>query len=114
MCYKKSFSGKCVNIWCDNEPVVWKLIKWRANLQRTELQNLLRLVAEICIENNIVPWWDHIPGEDNTVADNLSRFKPCPFSNDKVQPNKFFNDKIKPASKPTFSAREHLQTCINL
>ena len=113
MCYKNVFSGKCVNIWCDNEPVVWMLIKWRANLQRTDLQNLLRLVAEICIENNIVPWWDHIPGEENTIADNLSRFKPYPFSN-KVQPNKFFNNKIKPASKPTFLARKHLQTCINL
>ena len=33
MCYKNKLSSKCVNFWCDNEPVVWMLIKWRANLQ---------------------------------------------------------------------------------
>ena len=114
MCYKHEFAGKCVNIWCDNEPVVWILIKWRASLHRTDLQQLLRLIANICIEFDIIPWWDHIPGKENTIADNLSRFYNCPFTNSKVQPNKFFNHNIKPASKPTDSARNNLQTCINL
>ena len=114
MCYKHKFAGKCVNIWCDNKPVVWMLIKWRANLHRKDLQQLLRQIAEICMTYNIIPWWDHIPGEDNTIADNLSRFKPNPFSNARVQPNKFFNHKIKSASKPTNSARTHLQTCVDL
>ena len=114
MCYKHKFANKCINIWCDNNPVVWTLIKWRANLQRTDLQQLLRLIADICIEFNIVPWWDHIPGEENTIADNLSRFIKYPFSNSRVQPNKFFNHKVKPASRPTNSAKDYLQTCINL
>ena len=114
MCFKNKFAGKCINVWCDNDPVVWMLIKWRANLQRTDLQKLLRKIAGICIEFDIVPWWDHIPGEENTIADNLSRFNKDPFSNSRVKPNKFFNHKLKPASKPTVSARENLQECINL
>ena len=26
-CYKNNFANKCINIWCDNEPVVWMFIK---------------------------------------------------------------------------------------
>ena len=114
MCYRHQFANKCIHILSDNEPVVWMLIKWRANLARKDLQKLLRRIAETCISYNIVPWWDHIPGEENTIADNLSRFKPYPFSNERVKPNKFFNHKIKPADKPSSSATTHLQTCIDL
>ena len=114
MCCKNEFSGKCVNIWSDNEPVVWMLIKWRGNLQRTNFQNLFRQIAEICVINDIIPWWDHVPGEDNITADNLSRFNPDPFSNNRVQPNQFFNDKMTSASKPTDIARRYLQICVNL
>ena len=56
MCSKDNFANKCINIWRDDEPIVWMLIKWRANLQKTDLQNLLRLIAEISIGNNIIPW----------------------------------------------------------
>jgi len=73
------FKGKCINIWCDNEPVVWMLIKWRAPLDRKDLQHILRRIAKLCIFNDIVPWWDHIPGDINITADRLSRFHHNPF-----------------------------------
>ena len=87
MCYKNK-SEICVNIQCDYAPVVW-VNQMDSESQRTDPQNPLRLVAKICIKYDVVPWWDHIPGEENTVADNSSRFKPCLFTNDRVQPNHF-------------------------
>ena len=98
------FRGKCVHIWCDNEPVVWMLIKWRAPLDRQDLQHILRRIAEHCIFNNIVPWWDHIAGYRNTTADRLSRFHTNPFE--------FAS--VTPAPKPLQSARQCLQRCVDL
>lgn len=98
------FRGKCVHIWCDNNPVVWMLIKWRAPLERKDLQHILRRIAELCIFNNIIPWWDHISGHRNVAADRLSRFKPEPFE----------LASVTPASKPLQSARQCLQRCVDL
>ena len=103
--FKEIFANKCVNIWCDNEPVVYMLIKWHAPLHRTDLQHILRFIAKICIFNNITPWWDHIKGERNKVADRLSRFLPRPFD----------FAKVKPSTTPSnVTAKQAAQICVDL
>ena len=97
------FKGKCINIWCDNEPVVWMLIKWRAPLDRKDLQHILRRIAKLCIFNDIVPWWDHIEGHRNITADRLSRFHYHPFEFARVQPG-----------KSSVRACNILQECVDL
>ena len=97
------FRGKCVHILCDNESVVWMLIKWRADLNRPDLQHLLRRIARFCIFNDILPYWDHIDGVKNITADRLSRFHHSPFEQAKVSPGKLSN-----------SARSCLQKCADL
>ena len=104
MCYKNEFAGKCIHILADNEPVVWMLIKWRARLQRKDLQKLLRQIAEICIQYDIIPWWDHIPGKYNIIADKLSRFKNNPFNGFEINPQTNANP----------NARNCLQKCLDL
>ena len=103
-CNLDRFKGKCIHIWCDNNPVVWMLIKWRAPLDRKDLQHVLRRIARLCILHNIVPWWDHISGHKNITADRLSRFVSEPFEFAAVTPSK----------NPIKSARQCLQSCTDL
>lgn len=98
---KEEWRNKTVRIWCDNEPVVWMLIKWRSPLHRTDLQAIIREIARICIFNDINPWWEHLEGDTNVTADNLSRFKQNPFDSALVSPGK---DLSKIASKSLKSA----------
>ena len=88
--FRHILRNKHVCVWTDNEPVAWMLIKWRAKLDRPDLQGLIRFIAEICIFNNITPWWEHIQGENNNTADFLSRFKSDPWKVARVShaPNK--------------------------
>ena len=86
--YKDEFSGKVVCIWSDNEPDIAMLIRWRAPLNRPDLQSLIRKIAAICIEYEIRPWWEHIAGKRNTTADRLSRFHDDPFELASVKPDR--------------------------
>ena len=103
-CNVNLFRGKCVNIWSDNEPIIWMLIKWHAPLHRKDLQHILRRIAKLCIFNNIIPWWDYIEGPKNVTADRLSRFMPNPFE----------FAKIKPGKNQSLEARTALQQCLDL
>ena len=84
--FKNQLRGKHICVWTDNEPVQWMLIKWRAKLERPDLQNLIRYIAELCIFNTITPWWEHIKGDNNNTADFLSRFYPNPWKFSRVSP----------------------------
>ena len=53
--YKHYFKNKIICVWSDNEPDIKMLIKWRAPLNRPDLQALIRMIADICIEYNISP-----------------------------------------------------------
>ena len=55
-------------------------IKWRARLDRKDLQKLLSQILEICMQHDMILWWDHLPGKYNTIADKTSRFKNEPFA----------------------------------
>lgn len=103
-CNLELFKGKCINIFCDNQAVVWMLIKWRAPLHRTDLQHVLRRIARLCIFNDIIPWWDHIEGSHNITADRLSRFQYNPFE----------FAQVRPAKKPSVGARDSLQKCVDI
>ena len=58
------------------------LISMRCTLTRPDLQTLINEICKICIENEIVPWFEHIPGKDNVIPDALSRNKPHPCTDD--------------------------------
>ena len=78
--FKDTFANKCVNTWSDNEPVVWMLIRWHASLHRKDFEHVLRFIAKMCIFTSITPWWDHVKGHKNKVADRVSTFLPNPFN----------------------------------
>ena len=102
MTFKQQLRNKHILVWTDNDPVKWMLIKWRAKLDRPDLQGMIRFLAGLCIEYNINPWWEHIEGENNCTADALSRFKDNPWEYTRVLPNK----RRSPAKK-------HLQYLID-
>ena len=85
-CNASRFRNKYVCIWSDNRPVIDMLIKWRATLRRPDLQHLIRKIAKICIDYNIRPWWEHIEGKRNVIADRLSRFHQNPFEFARTKP----------------------------
>ena len=80
--------NKKLRIWCDNLPVVYMVINFRAPLKRPDLQTLLRFLATTLIEKQITLWIDHIDGDKNIIADKLSRFKSNPFRTANWTPNK--------------------------
>lgn len=84
--YKYKFQKKYVRIWTDNESIKWMLLKWRAPLNRPDLQKLIRFIAQRCIYNHVNPWFEAIRGEENVVADKLSRFESNPFKSVAVTP----------------------------
>ena len=54
----------------------------RCTLPLPDLQILINEICKICIEYEIVPWFEHIPGKDNVISDALSRNKPHPCAKD--------------------------------
>lgn len=100
---RERFRGKYVRIWTDNDPVKWMLIKWRADLKRPDLQAMIRWAAEICIYNQITPWWESLSSEENVTADRLSRFHNNPWQ----------FAQHKPFRSPSKSARQSLTYLIN-
>ncbi|NRA00410.1 MAG: hypothetical protein HRU01_28315 [Myxococcales bacterium] len=90
-CNVEQLRGRHVGFYCDNEPVVWMLIKGRSSLKRPDLQLLIREISRICHWNGIEPWWEHIAGDDNVTADRLSRFLGDPFGVTNCQPIKNTN-----------------------
>ena len=73
------FKGKSVRFWCDNEAVVYMLIKMRSSLRRPDLQIVINDICECLIDNDINLRIEHIPGKENTTADRLSRYKSDPI-----------------------------------
>ena len=92
---KEEWKDKSVRLWCDNEPVVWMLLKWRASLWRPKLQAIIREIAKICIFKRINIWWEIIKGNRNITADRLSRFKHNPFKFNSVQEGRDLSNKAR-------------------
>ena len=71
--WKNEISWQSVLCFCDNQAIVHMLIKRCAPLNRPDLQHLIRI---FCYLSNTVPfhfWVEHIQGENNKIADQLSR-----------------------------------------
>ena len=85
---KDSLRGKTVHIFTDNESCKYMLISMRCTLARPDLQNLINEICKICILYAIVPWFEHIAGKDNVIADALSRNESHPCNNLELHPYK--------------------------
>ena len=65
--WKNELKWKSVTCFCDNQAVVYMLIKRCAPLNRPDLQHLIRC---FCYLSNTIPfhfWMEHIQGEKNII-----------------------------------------------
>ena len=76
---RHTLKQKVVHIFTDNEACKYMLISMRAKLNRPDLQILINEICKICIQYEIIPWIDHIPGKKNIIPDALSRNKSIPY-----------------------------------
>ena len=71
----QDWTYKNVFFYCDNSTAAYALINQRASLSRFDLNYIVRKFAELSAEYHFRFYIKHIPGEENQVADALSRFK---------------------------------------
>ena len=74
--YGADIDDSFIHIFTDNSACKFMLINLTAILARPDLQILLNNICELCVNRLIHLWLDHIPGDNNTIADALSRFYP--------------------------------------
>ena len=60
------------------------LINMRAKLNRPDLQLIINEICKICIQREMIPWVEGIPGKQKITPDALNRNKPIP---DNLVPN---------------------------
>ena len=80
MYYATRYRGKSILYHCDNSGVVGILTKNYTTPDKAFLLRALRHFRVVAFENRVRTWIDHIPGDLNTVADNLSRAYSDPVS----------------------------------
>ena len=66
---------KNVRLWCDNDTVVWAVSKKRGPLVRRDLHWMVNILCELAVKYNFRFWIAYIDGDDNIIADRLSRFR---------------------------------------
>ena len=71
--------GRNVAFVCDNKPVVGMLFRYKAPPFRPDLFWIILRIAEICLHEDIWPYYHWLEGEKNITADRLSRFHSQPF-----------------------------------
>ena len=67
------FTGKRLQFWCDNEPVVAIINSGHSKAPR--VMDLLRFLVLISMRHNFFVRARHVPGASNVIADSLSRFQ---------------------------------------
>ena len=55
------------------------LFKYRTPIHRPDLFWIVLQVADLCLSNDIWPYYHWLEGKKNITADRLSRFLPLPF-----------------------------------
>ena len=63
-----------IEVFTDNIACKFMLINMTSLLARPDLQILINDICELCVRRRVHLWMEHIPGDDNKVADALSRF----------------------------------------
>lgn len=76
--WRQYIQSQWIVFFCDNEAVVHMLIKKCAPQSRKDLQQLIRIFCFLCDATPFHFWIQHIPGDDNTIADSLSRHPIAP------------------------------------
>lgn len=110
---KRKWTRKYVLMWCDNKPVVHMLITYKAKVTRPDLQWLIIRIAEICMEQDINPWYEWIEGTENVTADKLSRFAPQPFNGTQWIPTHQRNTEARDILNTAISATSKFSVNIN-
>lgn len=102
---------KAICAWTDSSPAVGMLISMRASLKRPDCQTLINWLCETALITNFHIYVRHIKGENNTIADALSRFKGNPFET----ANKYRNmPSHYNATHRNREAKDLLQQCADL
>ena len=72
--WKLDFKGTSVAVWTDNEPAMWWMIKKTVKLPLVGTHMpLIRYVCLACVRTPFRFWANHVAGEENVIADALSR-----------------------------------------
>ena len=79
---------KNVKFYCDNKTVVSSLANRRAPLKRRDLHYFVDKIFELSAQYHFRFWIEHLDGDDNVMADRLSRFKKL-YIVDQMDPNEF-------------------------
>ena len=79
---------KHVKFYCDNGTVVSSLAKKRAPLNRRDLHYFVNKICDLSAQYHFRFWIEHIHGDDNVMADRLSRFKQL-YVVDQMDPSTF-------------------------
>ena len=75
---RHSLKKKEVYIYTDSEPFKYMLINMRAKLKRPDLQLQINEMRKICVEPEIIPQVEHIPGKQTVIPNALTRNEPIP------------------------------------
>ena len=74
-----------IEIFTDNIACKYMLINMTAKLTRPDLQILINDICKLCCDRRMHLWMEHIAGEDNKVADALSRFFEKPLELEQLE-----------------------------
>ena len=70
-----TWTDKYVYFYCDNPGATAALVNKCAELHRHDMNFLVREFCKLAVQHRFRFWVEHIPGKENCVADELSRFK---------------------------------------
>ena len=76
------WKNKSITFWCDNTACVDSLIKKKCQFKRSDVMQLIRIIANSANVNKFHFWINHIQGKENKTVDALSRFTIEKFHND--------------------------------
>ena len=75
---RHSLNEKVVYIYTDSKACKYMLINMRSKLSRPDLQLIINEMRKTCLQHEMIPCVEHIPGIQNIIPDALSRNGPIP------------------------------------
>ena len=79
---------KNLKIYCDNTTAVSSIIKKRGPLNRRDIHHIVDKICMLAVQYRFRFWIEHIAGDDNIMADRLSRFKQL-YTVGEIDPSRF-------------------------